>query len=125
MSKYIYEQNFTITLKSKLHITDDFKETFNMDTLSRYFGNEVEIVDVQHALDDPLKAATVDPKEVLCALAICDDRPYYNLHKLSGSYSGNSVTIDDDIVDINVTCIYGVYHFDTYFSITTRNCVSL
>lgn len=119
MSKFVYEQSFTITLKSKLHITDEFKETFNMDTLSRYFGNEFEIVDVQHALNDPLKAATLDHKEILCALAICDDQPYYNLRKPSGSHSGNSVTIDDDIVDINVTCIYGVYHFDTYLSITT------
>ena len=81
MSNHIYEQSFSIELTSKLHVTDEFKQKFGMDTLSHYFGNEIEDEDVKPALEDPLKVATLDSKEVLCALAMCNDGFFYDIPK--------------------------------------------
>ena len=81
MSEHIYEQSFSIELTSKLHITDEFKQKFGMDTLSHYFGNEIEDYAVKTALEDPMKAVTLDSKEVLCALAMCNDKFFYDLPK--------------------------------------------
>ena len=43
MDNHVYEQSFSIELTSKLHVTDEFKQKFGMDTLSYYFGNDIEV----------------------------------------------------------------------------------
>lgn len=119
MSNYIYEQSFSIELTSKLHVTDEFKQKFGMDTLSHYFGNEIEDEDVKSALEDPLKAATLDSKEVLCALAMCNYDFFYDIPKRIESYNGESVSIKDEVVHTKITFDDGVYCFKISFGINT------
>lgn len=119
MSEHIYEQSFSIELTSKLHVTDEFKQKFGMDTLSRYFGNEIEDEDVRSALEDPLKAATLDSKEVLCALAMCNHGFFYDIPKRIESYNGESVSIKDEVVHTKITFDDGVYSFKVSFGVNT------
>lgn len=119
MSEHIYEQSFSIELTSKLHVTDEFKQKFGMDTLSRYFGNEIEDGDVKSALEDPLKAATLYSKEVLCALAMCNHGFFYDIPKRIESYNGESVSIKDEVVHTKITFDDGVYSFKVSFGVNT------
>lgn len=119
MGNHIYEQSFSIELTSKLHVTDEFKQKFGMDTLSRYFGNEIEDEDVKSALEDPLKVATLDPKEVLCALAMCNYGFFYDIPKRIESYNGESVSIKDEVVHTKITFDDGVYSFKVSFGVNT------
>lgn len=119
MSEHIYEQSFSIELTSKLHVTDEFKQKFGMDTLSHYFGNEIEDEDVKSALEDPLKVATLDPKEVLCALAMCNHGFFYDLPKRIESYNGESVSIKDEVVHTKIIFDNGVYCFKVSFGVNT------
>lgn len=119
MSEHIYEQSFSIELTSKLHVTDEFKQKFGMDTLSHYFGNEIEDEDVKSALEDPMKAVTLDSKEVLCALAMCNHGFFYDIPKRIESYNGESVSIKDDVVHTKITFDDGVYCLKVSFGITT------
>ena len=119
MSEHIYEQSFSIELTSKLHVTDEFKQKFGMDTLSHYFGNEIEDEDVKSALEDPLKAATLDSKEVLCALAMCNHGFFYDIPKRIESYNGESVSIKDEVVHTKITFDDGVYSFKVSFGVNT------
>lgn len=119
MSEHIYEQGFSIELTSKLHITDEFKRQFGMDTLSPYFGNEIEDYDVKKALEDPMKAVTLDSKEVLCALAMCNHGFFYDIPKRIESRNGESVSIKDEVVHTKITFDDGVYSFKVSFGINT------
>ena len=119
MSNHIYEQSFSIELTSKLHVTDEFKQKFSMDTLSHYFGNDIEDEDVKTALEDPMKAVTLDSKEVLCALAMCNHGFFYDIPKRIESYNGESVSIKDDVVHTKITFDDGVYCFKVSFGINT------
>lgn len=119
MSEHIYEQSFSIELTSKLHVTDEFKQKFGMDTLSHYFGNEIEDEDVKSALEDPLKVATLDSKEVLCALAMCNHGFFYDIPKRIESYNGESVSIKDEVVHTKITFDNGVYSFKVSFGVNT------
>lgn len=119
MSEHIYEQSFSIELTSKLHVTDEFKQKFGMDTLSHYFGNEIEDEDVKSALEDPLKVATLDSKEVLCALAMCNYGFFYDIPKRIESYNGESVSIKDEVVYTKITFDDGVYSFKVSFGVNT------
>lgn len=119
MSNHIYEQSFSIELTSKLHVTDEFKQKFGMDTLGRYFGNDIEDYDVKTALEDPMKAVMLDSKEVLCALAMCNHGFFYDIPKRIESYNGESVSIKDDVVHTKITFDYGVYCFKVSFGINT------
>ena len=119
MSEHIYEQSFSIELTSKLHVTDEFKQKFGMDTLSHYFGNEIEDEDVKSALEDPLKVVTLDSKEVLCALAMCNDGFFYDIPKRIESYNGESVSIKDEVVHTKITFDDGVYSFKVSFGVNT------
>ena len=119
MSNHIYEQSFSIELTSKLHVTDEFKQKFGMDTLSHYFGNEIEDEDVKSALEDPLKVATLDSKEVLCALAMCNHGFFYDIPKRIESYNGESVSIKDEVVRTKITFDDGVYSFKVSFGVNT------
>ena len=119
MSNHIYEQSFSIELTSKLHVTDEFKQKFGMDTLSHYFGNEIEDEDVKSALEDPMKAVTLDSKEVLCALALCNHGFFYDIPKRIESYNGESVSIKDEVVHTKITFDNGVYCFKVSFDINT------
>lgn len=119
MGNHIYEQSFSIELTSKLHVTDEFKQKFGMDTLSRYFGNDIEDYDVKTALEDPLKAAILDSKEVLCALAMCNHGFFYDIPKRIESYNGESVSIKDEVVHTKITFDDGVYSFKVSFGVNT------
>ena len=119
MSEHIYEQGFDIELTSKLHVTDEFKQKFGMDTLGSYFGNEIEDYDVKRALEDPMKAVTLDSKEVLCALAMCNHGFFYDIPKRIESYNGESVSIKDEVVHTKITFDDGVYCFKVSFGINT------
>lgn len=119
MSNHIYEQSFSIELTSKLHITDEFKQKFGMDTLGAYFGNEIEEYGVKSALQDPMKAVTLDSAEVLCALAMCNDKFFYELPERASSNNGDSVCIKDEVVHTKITFDDGVYCFKVCFGITT------
>ena len=119
MSNHIYEQSFFIELTSKLHVTDEFRQKFGMDTLSHYFGNGIEEYDVKKALEDPMKAVTLDSKEVLCALALCDHGFFYDLPKRVETRNGESVTLKDEVVHTKITFDDGVYCFKVSFGINT------
>lgn len=119
MSDHIYEQSFSIELTSKLNVTDEFKQKFGMDTLSHYFGNDIEEYDVKKALEDPMKAVTLDSKEVLCALAMCNHGFFYDLPKCVETRSGESVHIKDEVVHTKITFDNGVYCFKVSFGINT------
>lgn len=119
MSEYIYEQSFSIELTSKLHVTDEFKQKFGMDTLGHYFGNDIEECDVKKALEDPMKAVTLDSKEVLCALAMCNDGFFYDIPKCVETRSGEFVSIKDEVVHTKITFDNGVYCFKVSFDINT------
>ena len=119
MSDHIYEQSFSIELTSKLHVTDEFKQKFGMDTLSHYFGNEIEDEDVKSALEDPMKAVMLDSKEVLCALALGNHGFFYGIPKRIESYNGESVSIKDEVVHTKITFDNGVYCFKVSFGINT------
>lgn len=119
MSEHVYEQSFSIELTSKLHVTDEFKQKFGMDTLSRYFDNDIEDYDVKTALEDPMKAVLLDSKEVLCALAMCNHGFFYDLPKSVETRSGESVTLKDEVVHTKITCDNGVYCFKVSFGINT------
>ena len=119
MSEHIYEQSFSIELTSKLHVTDEFKQKFGMDTLSHYFGNDIEEYDVKKALEDPMKAVMLDSKEVLCALAMCNDKFLYELPKRVETRSGDSVSIKDEVVYTKITFDDGVYSFKVSFGVNT------
>ena len=119
MSEHIYEQSFSIELTSKLHVTDEFRQKFGMDTLSHYFGNDIEEYDVKKALEDPMKAVTLDSKEVLCALAMCNHDFFYDLPKRVETRSGESVALKDEVVHTKITFDNGVYCFKVSFGITT------
>lgn len=119
MNEHIYEQGFSIELTSKLHITDEYKQKFGMDTLSHYFGNEIEDYDVKKALEDPMKAVTLDSSEVLCALALCNHGFFYDIPKRVESYNGESVSIKDEVVHTKITFDDGVYCFKVSFGINT------
>ena len=119
MGNHIYEQSFSIELTSKLHVTDEFRQKFGMDTLSHYFGNDIEEYDVKKALEDPMKAVTLDSKEVLCALAMCNHGFFYDIPKHVESRSGESVSIKDEVVHTKITFDNGVYCFKVSFGINT------
>lgn len=119
MGEHVYEQSFSIELTSKLHVTDEFKQKFGMDTLSHYFSNDIEEYDVKKALEDPMKAVTLDSKEVLCALAMCNHGFFYDLPKRIESYNGESVSIKDEVVHTKITFDDGVYSFKVSFGINT------
>ena len=119
MSNHIYEQSFSIELTSKLHVTDEFKQKFGMDTLSYYFGNDIEEYDVKKALEDPMKAVMLDSKEVLCALAMCNHGFFYDIPKRVETRSGEFVTLKDEVVHTKITFDNGVYCFKVSFVINT------
>lgn len=119
MSEHIYEQGFSIELTSKLHVTDEFRQKFGMDTLSHYFGNDIEEYDAKKALEDPMKAVTLDSKEVLCALALCNHGFFYDLPKRVESRNGESVTLKDGVVHTKIIFDNGVYSFKVSFGINT------
>lgn len=119
MSNHVYEQSFSIELTSKLHVTDEFKQKFGMDTLGAYFGNEIEEYDVKSALEDPMKAVTLDSAEVLCALAMCNSKFFYELPERASTNNGDSVHIKEDVVRTKITFDDGVYCFKVCFVITT------
>ena len=119
MGNHIYEQSFSIELTSKLHVTDEFRQKFGMDTLSHYFGNDIEDYDVKKALEDPMKAVTLDSKEVLCALTMCNHGFFYDTPKRVETRSGESVSIKDEVVYTKITFDDGVYCFKISFGINT------
>lgn len=119
MSNNVYEQSFSIELASKLHVTDEFKQKFGMDTLGAYFGNDIEEYDVKKALEDPMKAVTLDSSEVLCALAMCNHGFFYDIPKRIESYNGESVSIKDEVVHTKITFDNGVYCFKVSFGVNT------
>lgn len=119
MSKYIYEQSFNIELSSDLHMADEYKREFGRDTLFTNYGDTIDAYDVKSALDDPLKTALLDVKEVLCAQSLCNCDQFYHLNDRLPNHGDCSITMSERGVQENITVENGCYHISANFSITT------
>lgn len=119
MSKFIYEQMFDVKLSSDLHMTDEYKRELGRDVLFTNYGDTIDAYDVKSALDDPLKAALLNVKEVLCSQALCDGKQFYHLDEFLPNPSDCSITMSECGVQENITVENGCYHLSVNFSITT------
>lgn len=119
MSKNLYEQKFSVILSSELHVTDDYKSETGQDTLFTNYGNQIDTYDIKRTLDDPLKAALLDAKEVLCAQSLCDCDQFYHLDKCLPNHSDCSITMSEYGVYSNAVFAAGCYQLLVKFFITT------
>lgn len=119
MGKNLYEQKFSIVLASDLHMTDEYKSETGQDILFTNYGDTTDTYDIKHALDDPLKAAMLDAKEVLCAQSLCDCDQFYHLDKCLSNHSDCSITMSEYGVYSNAIFANGRYQLLVKFFITT------
>lgn len=119
MGKNLYEQKFIVVLTADLHMTDEYKREFGRDVLFTNYGDTIDAYDVKSALDDPLKAALLNAKEVLCSQALCDGEQFYHLDEFLPNPSDCSITMSEYGVQENITVENGRYHLSVNFSITT------
>lgn len=119
MPRFIYEQTFDVVLSSELHVTDEYKRELGRDTLFTNYGDTIDTCDVKCALDDPLKAALLDAKEVLCAQSLCNCDQFYNLNDTLTNHSDCSITMSEYGVYSNAIFTNGCYQLLVKFRITT------
>lgn len=119
MGKNLYEQKFVAVLSSDLRMTEEYTSETGQDTLFANYGNQIDTYDIKRTLDDPLKAALLDAKEVLCAQSLCDCDQFYHLDKCLPNHDDCSITMSEYGVYSNAVFANGCYQLLVKFFITT------
>lgn len=120
MSKFIYEQTFDVKLYSELHVTDEYKETHSCDGTIGEFCGEPTIDSMESALSDLLVTCYLDPKEVACMRAICDDSYAYDTFNHKKVLDIN-FTLVDEVAHTNIERTEHGYKVISDFSVQTTS----